>query len=447
MEKRSKEKPQHSAKFLRKRKFLMVAPLLVLPFVILLMWTLGLVGEGKEKTPGQTAFQGLNLNLPSAAPARDSNWNKLKYYEQADKDSAKLKSQLKNGHFFDEVADDENNEHEPSSLKDVAEEAFGPRSYDPAGAAYKTDRNEQKVYQKLARLQQELDKEPEHEIREREGPVVASSNPNIDRLEGMMHEMTHDKGPDTELVQLNDMLTKILDIQNPERVQEKLREQSERHKQQAFAVQAPPDDAISLLEAKPGYTALLNRYNTDSLPETIKAYITSNHFYSLEEVAVETEAHRSIPASIPESQTLVSGATLKLRLLDDIYVAGVRIPKDHYIYGQATLNGERLQVNISSIEYRNYVLPVSLTVYDKKDGLQGIHIPGAITRDVAKKSAAQSVQGLGSLSMLDPSIGAQAVSAGLQMAQNLVGKSAKMVWVTVEAGYPVLLKDDNQKDK
>ena len=441
MEKRSEGRPQHSARFLRKRKFLLIVPLLVLPFVVLLLWTLGLVGDVKGKTPRQTTFQGLNLNLPSAAPARDSNWNKLKYYEQADRDSAKLKSQLKNSHFFDRVSGEDSDKAE-----DLSEQVYTRPLYDPAGTAHKTDPNEQKVYQKLAGLQRELDKEP------KQGDTVPVKqavyvNQDIDRLEGMMQQMTHDAGPDTQLTQLNDMLTKILDIQNPERVQEKLRQQSEQNKKQAFAVQAPPDDAISLLEAKPGYTALLNRYNADSLPETPKTYISANRFYSLEEVAVETAAHRSIPASIPENQTLVSGATLKLRLMEDIYVAGVRIPKDHFVYGQATLNGERLQISISSIEYQDYVLPVSLTVYDKKDGLPGIHIPGAITRDVAKRSAAQSVQGLGTLNMLDPSIGAQAVSAGLQMAQNLASKSAKMVWVTVEAGYPVLLKDDNQKDK
>ncbi|MBN8788542.1 MAG: conjugative transposon protein TraM [Terrimonas sp.] len=442
MENGSEEKPQHSAKFLRKRKFLMVAPLLVLPFIILLLWTLGLVGEVKEKTPGQTAFRGLNLNLPSAAPAKDSNWNKLKYYEQADKDSAKLESRLKNARFFDEVAEDEDN----NEADDLSEDGYARPLYDPAGVTYKTDRNEQKVYQKLASLQQELNKEPKH------GDTVSarrtvSNNPDIDRLEGMMQEMTRDTGPDTQLTQLNDMLTKILDIQNPERVQEKLRQQSEQNKKQVFAVQAPPDNFISILESRQEYTAQWSRYHNDSLPEALRTFITSNRFYSLEDVAVETTAHRSIPASIPENQTLVSGATLKLRLLEDIYVAGVKIPKDHYVYGMVTLNGERLQISISSIEYQNYVLPVSLTVYDKKDGLQGIHIPGAITRDVAKRSAAQSVQRLGTLNMLDPSIGAQAVSAGLQMAQNLVSKSAKMVWVTVEEGYPVLLKDDNQKDK
>lgn len=443
MEKKSGEKLQHSAKFLRKRKFLMVTPVLVLPFVILLLWTFGVVGGMKGEAPRQTAFQGLNLNLPPAAPSKDSNWNKLKYYEQADKDSAKLRSQLKNDHFFKQL-------NKQADINKGAEEEYSSSSlsYDPypGGIRSKQDQNEQKVYQKLERLQRELDKAPE---RETPKPAIktASNNPDIDRLENMMQQITQEKGPDTELTQLNDMLTKILDIQNPERVQEKLREQSEKHKQQAFAVQAPPENCISLLESAQDYAALLHRYNADSVPETLSAYLAANRFYSLDDVVTETSAHPSIPAAIPENQTLVSGAILKLRLLEDIYVAGVRIPKDHFVYGQATLNGERLQVVISSIEHQDHLLPVSLTVYDKKDGLPGIHIPGAITRDVAKKSAAQSVQGLGTLSMLDPSIGAQAVSAGLQMAQNLVSKSAKMVWVTVKAGYPVLLKDDNQKDK
>jgi len=441
---RSDQKPQHAAKFLRQRKFLMIAPLFVLPFVVLLAWTLGIVGDAKSETTQPSAFQGLNLNLPAAAPARDSNWNKLKYYEQADKDSAKLKSQLKNDHFFQRRAGEQ--EDTDTGLDETY--GAGHFTYDPypENGKHRQDRNEQKVYEKLARLQRELDKAPEPVSTEAVRPAAAS-NPDVDRLENMMQQMTRDKGPDTELTQLNDMLTKILDIQNPERVQEKLREQSEKHKQQAFALQAPPEELISVLEAGPDYAAMLARYHTDTLPETLKAYMAANRFYSLEDATTETTVRRAIAAVIPEDQTLVSGATLGLRLSEDIYVAGVKIPKGHAVHGQATLNGERLQVSISAIEYENYVLPVALTVYDKKDGLPGIHIPGAITRDVAKKSAAQSVQGLGQLTTLDPSFGAQMATAGLQMAQNLVGKSAKLIWVTVEAGYPVLLKDDNQKDK
>lgn len=436
METRSEEKPQHSAQFLRQRKLLMVAPLLVLPFAVLLCWTLGLVGDAQAGPAGPKRLQGLNLSLPSAVPAADSNWNKLKYYEQADKDSARLRSQLKNDHFFEE------REALP------ADAAGGHFTYDPypADAARRSDRNAQRVYQKLAHLQKELDQTPQQpEIPVPTRPTPAS-HPDIDRLENMMQQVSGSKGPDNELTQLNDMLGKILDIQNPGRVQQQLREQSEKHKEQAFGLQAPPEDVVSVLEAKPGYAELLGRFRSDSLPAAIKTMVTDNWFYSLDDPITQMAARRSIPAVIPEDQTLVSGGSLKLRLAEDIYVAGVKVPKGHFVHGLAALSGERLQVEISSIEYENYVLPVSLTVYDKKDGLPGIHIPGAITREVTKKSAAQSVQGLGSLATLDPSFGAQMATAGLQMAQNLVGKSAKLIRVTVEAGYPVLLKDEHPKD-
>lgn len=442
MEKQNEENPQRSARFLRQRKFLLIAPVLVVPFLILLLWTTGLVGNAKAETATDKRFQGLNLNLPSAAPAKDSNWNKLRYYEQADKDSAKLRSQLKNDPFFQSLAGDE----EAPSMKGVSEADYAEmlNSHEsPAG--YKQDKNEKKVYQKLARLQQEINREPE----ERPAAVAAASsyNPDVDRLEHMMQQMTQDKDQDPELGQLNGMLEKIMDIQNPERVQDKIRKESEQNKKQAFTVQAPQEDVVSVLEPKKDFAGQFKGYDRDSLPESMRQLIDGNRFYSLDEASAQNQGSHAIAAMIPETQTLVSGATVKMRLLEDVYVAGNKIPKNHFVYGKATLNGERLQIAISSIGYDNNILPVALTVYDKKDGLAGISVKGAITRDVAKNSAAQSMQGLGMINTLDPSFGAQMATAGLNMAQNLVGRTAKLVRVTVEAGYPVLLKDDNQKDK
>lgn len=444
MKERSEENPQHSAKVLRQRKFLLVAPVLIVPFLTLLLWTTGLVGNAKQTSP-VAALQGLNLNLPSAAPAKDSNWDKMRYYEQADKDSAKLKSQLRNDPLFRSLDDEDT---EASSMKGVSEADLAEMQYghDPVTNPYKPDRNEQKVYQKLSRLQHELNREPQTELPEPSG-ATSSVNPDINRLENMMQQMQGSKEPDAELTQLNGMLEKIMDIQNPERVQEKLRRESEQNKKQAFALEAPPENVISRLEPRQDFSAMANRYKGDTLPDAFQSYMNSNRFYSLDESAAQPQAGRAISAVIPETQTLVSGATVKMRLLEDVYIAGVRVPKNHFVYGQTSLNGERLQITVSSIEYDNRILPIALTVYDKKDGLSGINIPGAITRDVAKRSAAQSVQGLGTIGSLDPSFGAQMATAGLNMAQNLVGRSAKLVRVTLAAGYPVLLKDDNQKDK
>jgi len=74
--------------------------------------------------------------------------------------------------------------------------------------------------------------------------------------------------------------------------------------------------------------------------------------------------------------------------------------------------------------------------------LPGIYIPGAISRDVAKQSADNSLQ-LMELGTMDPSLKAQAAAAGISTAKSLLSKKVKLVKVMVKAGYKVLLKDKN----
>jgi hypothetical protein len=85
-----------------------------------------------------------------------------------------------------------------------------------------------------------------------------------------------------------------------------------------------------------------------------------------------------------------------------------------------------------------------LSVYDM-DGMVGIYIPGAISRDVAKASADRSMQTLG-VASLDDSWGAQAAGVGIEAAKSFLSKSVKLVKVVVKAGYQVLLRDEKQKD-
>jgi conjugative transposon TraM protein len=128
---------------------------------------------------------------------------------------------------------------------------------------------------------------------------------------------------------------------------------------------------------------------------------------------------------------------IKLRLASDIYVAGKLITRESFAYGICSLNGERLNVAISWVRSDANIFPVKLEVYDM-DGLPGIYIPGAITRDVAKQSADNSLQ-LVELSTMDPSLKAQATATGINAVKNLLSKKAKLVKVTVKAGYKVFL--------
>lgn len=55
----------HSQKFLQQRRFAMVLPMLVLPFIAMIFWALG----GGQGSPAQTSSKektGLNTQLPEA---------------------------------------------------------------------------------------------------------------------------------------------------------------------------------------------------------------------------------------------------------------------------------------------------------------------------------------------------------------------------------------------
>lgn len=253
---------------------------------------------------------------------------------------------------------------------------------------------------------------------------------DVDRLEEMMQSMhTQQDNPDPELQQLGGMLENILDIQHPDRIQEKLRKASEAQRGQVFS--------ISTKEQENPVSSLQNK----SVNTTESGL---NRFYSLDEPENDDATENAIEAVIHETQTIVNGATVKFRLMNDIFINGIKIPKNNFLFGVASLKDERLTIKINSIRYNNSLFPVDLSVYDM-DGLIGIYIPGAINRDVAKASADRSMQTLG-VTSLDDSWGAQAAGAGIEAAKSLLSKKVKMVKVIVKAGYQVLLRDEKQKE-
>lgn len=79
------------------------------------------------------------------------------------------------------------------------------------------------------------------------------------------------------------------------------------------------------------------------------------------------------------------------------------------------------------------------------DGINGIYIPGAINRDVAKASADRSMQSIG-IEGLNDSWGAQAATMGVEAAKTLLSKKVKLIKVVVKAGYQVLLYDEKEKN-
>ena len=163
-----------------------------------------------------------------------------------------------------------------------------------------------------------------------------------------------------------------------------------------------------------------------------------------EPIAAETEVE-TIPAVIEEDQTLVSGATIVLRIEETVVIAGALIPRNQLVYGLVSISNDRMLVDIHSIRQGRNIYTTALQVYDL-DGLPGIHIPGMLSREVAKQSADQ---GIGSLNLtpIEPGIGAQAASAGIQTVKSLFSRKIRLVRASVPAGYRVLLRNSRGAGK
>ncbi len=419
---------QRSQAFLRKRKMMLVLPFLVVPFLTMAFWALG-GGQGKEQAI-IVKQQGLNLNLPDAKMKDENLTDKLSFYDKADKDSAKLEEWMRTDPYY--------KQHEDTSILPVNElEVLTQNSASKYNqrlnsSPYETSSNnpEQKLMQKLALLQKEINKQPEASANENQNATNYKQDEElsgeVDRLENMLLTMNKTNTGDQEMNQLNGTLEKILDIQHPQRIREKLKEKSLQHKQVVYAVTTQPALAnVSLMDT--------NKIATNKV----------NKFYSLDPDKSVVEEGQAIEAIVHSNQMLVNGAVIQLRLATDIFINGILIPKGNPVNGTASLNNERLEVVINSIRYKNTLFPVKLELYDM-DGLPGIYVPGSISRDVAKNSADNSLQ-LMELTTLDPSLKAQAAAAGINTVKSLMSRKVKQVKVMVKEGYKVLLKDKNNE--
>ncbi|MEO7978883.1 conjugative transposon protein TraM [Flavobacterium sp.] len=421
------EQKTKSLKVLKQRKMLLVLPILALPFITAIFWALG-GGKMEAANLATPEQKGFNIKLPNANLKEGLLLDKMNYYDMAALDSAKLNELIKKDpNYLDQSFQIDSTED--SSVVTHRKERNG------LNTSVHRDPNEEKVHQKLEALQKAINT-PAVPVQNRDVSIYSKSNESsmhskdVDRLEQMMQSMNGQQdSPDPELQQLGGMLENILDIQHPDRIQEKLRKASEIQRGQVFSISTKEqEEPVSYLQNK-----------SDNTTES-----RHNRFYSIDEPAINDYSQNAVEVVIHETQTIVNGATVKFRLMNDIFINGIKLPKDNFLFGTASLKGERLTIKINSIRYNNSLFPVDLSVYDM-DGLIGIYIPGAINRDVAKASADRSMQTLG-VASLDDSWGAQAAGAGIEAAKSLLSKKVKMVKVIVKAGYQVLLRDEKQKD-
>jgi hypothetical protein len=347
-----------------KKRFLLAAPLIVLPFLCGIFYALG-GGKSGAKVNLQRPL-GLNTQLPSAySDPRKAFLDKVGAYLKADQDSQRKQAYVQQDPYHPYG---DSPSRKPTVLRPI-------NPPDP-----KAD----ELLRQLSQLKETLQQPPPAKPAAPRSPMPEFVPPPPRQR---VPEMP---AADPQLEKLNGMLDKVLRIQHPD-------------------------------ESRP----MGGRTETRETDVVLPADSASN----------------AISAVIPNDQTLVTGGTIPLRLSEDIVLHGVRISSGSWLYGAVSIGGDRMLVHIRSIRDGRNLYPVDLQVYDL-DGLPGIHIPDVLSQDVAKESASESVSGLDLLTP-DPSLGTAAASAGILAAKTLLARKARLIKVSVRAGYEVLLKNTN----
>ena len=161
----------------------------------------------------------------------------------------------------------------------------------------------------------------------------------------------------------------------------------------------------------------------------------------------EASEKNTIAACVQGDQTLTDGQTVKLRLLEPMRVSGRTVPRNATLVGSARLQGERLEIGITSLEHQGNIIPVELEVYDN-DGQAGIFIPGSMEIDAAKEIGANMGSSLGSSINISTDAGAQLASdlgrGAIQGISQYISKKMRTVKVHLKSGYRVLLYQEKE---
>ena len=150
----------------------------------------------------------------------------------------------------------------------------------------------------------------------------------------------------------------------------------------------------------------------------------------------------TVAACIHQDQTLTDGQAVKLRLLEPMQAGNIVVPKNTLVAGTVKVQGERLDILVSSIEYAGNIIPVELAVFDT-DGQKGLSVPSSMEQEAFNEAMANIGSGLGTSISFAQSAGQQVamdVTRGLlQGTSGYLAKKFRIVKVKLKAGYKVML--------
>lgn len=187
----------------------------------------------------------------------------------------------------------------------------------------------------------------------------------------------------------------------------------------------------------------------DSLVSNQPIYIAENGKRTRRQQASMPSSNTLFKACIHGDQTVVTGSTVRMRMLEDAVVCGMKIPANTLFYGVATLGGNRLEVVVNNLKVGNTISPVSFVIFDN-DAMEGLNLPNNMKAQAAKRMQQGLVQNidmpLASIGTMTSEI-TSAVNATTQIAKQILNMKLSQVKVHLKSNYQMYIQEETKESK
>lgn len=169
---------------------------------------------------------------------------------------------------------------------------------------------------------------------------------------------------------------------------------------------------------------------------------TSARSFNTSVGTAKSVSKNTIAAVVAGNQSVIDGESVRLRTVEPMWIGSRLVPRNTAIVGSARVQGERLEIEITSVECEGSIYDVELQVYDS-DGQEGINIPNSMESDTLHEIGANMGSTMGSSINISTNTGAQIASdvgCGLiNGVSQYLTKKMRTVKVHLKAGYRVML--------
>lgn len=187
----------------------------------------------------------------------------------------------------------------------------------------------------------------------------------------------------------------------------------------------------------------------DSLVSNQPIYIAENGKRTRRQQASMPSSNTLFKACIHGDQTVVTGSTVRMRMLEDAVVCGMKIPANTLFYGVTTLGANRLEVVVNNLKVGNTISPVSFVIFDN-DAMEGLNLPNNMKAQAAKRMQQGLVQNidmpLASIGTMTSEI-TSAVNATTQIAKQILNMKLSQVKVHLKSNYQMYIQEETKESK